>query len=126
MTDTRPNSPSASTQTITSATSLLPHALPLCENARIALFAMRRMGANGLADPPAYVTDRADEWATWIIERLERRADEPAPAPARAVALNDYTWDSAAVPIDDWIAEHTRARATPTVAPSDPESKGPA
>jgi len=83
-------------------------------------------GANGLADPPAYVTDRADEWATWIIERLERRADEPAPAPARAVALNDYTWDSAAVPIDDWIAEHTRARATPTVAPSDPESKGPA
>ncbi|MDQ0836390.1 DUF6628 family protein [Sphingomonas faeni] len=49
MTDTRPNS----TQTSASATSLLPHALPHCENARIALFAMRRMGAHGLADARA-------------------------------------------------------------------------
>lgn len=31
----------------------LPHALPECVNARIALFAMRRMGANGLADARA-------------------------------------------------------------------------
>ncbi len=57
MTDTRPNSTTnstaASTQTIASATSLLPHALPPCENARITLFAMRRMGAHGLADARA-------------------------------------------------------------------------
>ena len=33
--------------------SCLPHALPDCENARLALFAIRRMGANGIAD--AYV-----------------------------------------------------------------------
>jgi hypothetical protein len=31
----------------------LPHALPGCPNARIALFAMRRMGANGLSDARA-------------------------------------------------------------------------
>lgn len=31
----------------------LPHALPACPNARIALFAMRRMGAHGLADARA-------------------------------------------------------------------------
>lgn len=35
------------------AHTLLPHALPHCANARIALFAMRRMGANGLADARA-------------------------------------------------------------------------
>lgn len=32
---------------------LLPHALPDCPNARIALFAMRRMGAHGLHDARA-------------------------------------------------------------------------
>lgn len=31
----------------------LPHALPECPNARTLLFAMRRMGANGLADARA-------------------------------------------------------------------------
>lgn len=31
----------------------LPHTLPACPNARIALFAMRRMGAHGLADARA-------------------------------------------------------------------------
>ncbi|KQU56083.1 hypothetical protein ASG67_06140 [Sphingomonas sp. Leaf339] len=37
----------------TDTTTLLPHALPTCINARIALFAMRRMGAHGLADARA-------------------------------------------------------------------------
>lgn len=31
----------------------LPHALPHCANARLALFAMRRMGAHGLGDARA-------------------------------------------------------------------------
>jgi hypothetical protein len=31
----------------------LPHPLPVCPNARIALFAMRRMGAHGLGDARA-------------------------------------------------------------------------
>lgn len=37
---------------MTAATTVtaLPHALPDCANARIALFAIRRMGAHGLAD----------------------------------------------------------------------------
>ncbi|TXC71013.1 hypothetical protein FSB78_08660 [Sphingomonas ginsenosidivorax] len=35
------------------AMALLPHALPTCPNARVALFAMRRMGAYGLADAQA-------------------------------------------------------------------------
>ncbi len=38
---------------VRTATAVLPHALPECKNARIALFAMRRMGANGLADARA-------------------------------------------------------------------------
>lgn len=32
---------------------VLPHALPECPNARVLLFAMRRMGANGLSDARA-------------------------------------------------------------------------
>nr|WP_093665989.1 DUF6628 family protein [Sphingomonas gellani] len=32
---------------------MLPHLLPMCANARIALFAIRRMGAHGLADANA-------------------------------------------------------------------------
>lgn len=32
---------------------LLPHPLPACPNARLALFALRRMGAHGLADATA-------------------------------------------------------------------------
>jgi hypothetical protein len=41
---------------MTEATTILhalPHALPTCGNARIALFAMRRMGAHGLGDARA-------------------------------------------------------------------------
>jgi hypothetical protein len=57
MTDARPASMPSSMPTSMSAlaiaTTLLPHPLPPCENARIALFAMRRMGAYGLADARA-------------------------------------------------------------------------
>ena len=53
MTDTRPTSSHPQKSDLATATSLLPHALPACENARIALFAMRRMGAYGLADARA-------------------------------------------------------------------------
>ena len=35
------------------ATTILPHALPTCTNARIVLFAIRRMGAHGLHDAGA-------------------------------------------------------------------------
>lgn len=35
------------------AAAILPHALPSCANARIVLFAVRRMGANGLHDARA-------------------------------------------------------------------------
>lgn len=35
---------------VTHALAPLPHALPACGNARVALFAIRRMGAHGLAD----------------------------------------------------------------------------
>lgn len=40
----------AETQTLAAA---LPHMLPACPHARIALFAVRRMGAHGLADARA-------------------------------------------------------------------------
>lgn len=39
--------------TLPSTTATLAHRLPACANARIALFAMRRMGAHGLADARA-------------------------------------------------------------------------
>lgn len=35
---------------LTTAIAALPHAMPACPNARIALFAIRRMGAHGLHD----------------------------------------------------------------------------
>ena len=37
----------------TTTLAALPHALPACPNARVALFAIRRMGAHGLADARA-------------------------------------------------------------------------
>jgi len=39
--------------TSSSIVTALPHALPACPNARVALFAVRRMGAHGLADARA-------------------------------------------------------------------------
>lgn len=38
---------------MTETLTLLPHALPACPNARLALFALRRMGAHGLSDARA-------------------------------------------------------------------------
>ena len=38
---------------LTTTIAALPHALPVCPNARIALFALRRMGAHGLHDARA-------------------------------------------------------------------------
>ena len=38
---------------MTDTLALLPHTLPHCQNARLALFAIRRMGAHGLADARA-------------------------------------------------------------------------
>lgn len=40
-------------QTALSPAQVLPHALPDCPNARVALFAMRRLGGYGLADARA-------------------------------------------------------------------------
>ena len=38
---------------MTETLTILPHPLPVCANARILLFAIRRMGAHGLADAHA-------------------------------------------------------------------------
>ena len=40
----------APNQITTNTATALPHSLPPCRNARVALFAIRRMGAHGLAD----------------------------------------------------------------------------
>lgn len=37
-------------EAVTATTAALPHAMPPCRNAQVALFALRRMGAFGLAD----------------------------------------------------------------------------
>jgi len=67
-------------------------------------------GANAFDHSPAFVSNDAVEWATWIVERLRRRADEPAPAPSRDYALHELTWDAAVKPIDEWLGTVT-ARA---------------
>lgn len=41
------------TMSATATLAALPHALPVCPNARVALFAMRRIGGHGLADARA-------------------------------------------------------------------------
>jgi glycosyltransferase involved in cell wall biosynthesis len=63
-------------------------------------------GANAFDAPPAFISDDPVEWADWIAARLQRRAAEPAPAPARAEALSRMTWDAAAEPIDAWLRVH--------------------
>ncbi len=45
--------PAAAQPIATLSTHALPHPLPECPNARVVLFAMRRMGANGLSDARA-------------------------------------------------------------------------
>jgi hypothetical protein len=45
--------PAAAQPVASLSTNALPHALPECPNARVVLFAMRRMGANGLSDARA-------------------------------------------------------------------------
>ena len=67
-------------------------------------------GANAFERPPAFISDDAEEWADWIVRRLERRAIEPAPSPARAIALSSMTWDDAVAPIDAWLDRHADAR----------------
>ena len=39
--------------TITATLSALPHVAPVCDHARLVLFAIRRMGAHGLSDARA-------------------------------------------------------------------------
>lgn len=60
-------------------------------------------GANAFCDAPAMVSADARRWADWITERLQHRLDEPAPAPARAIALRELSWDAATAPIDAWL-----------------------
>lgn len=45
--------PTTGTTPLSATLTALPYPQPACANARIALFAMRRMGANGLADARA-------------------------------------------------------------------------
>ncbi|GAB3800224.1 hypothetical protein GCM10028798_14420 [Humibacter antri] len=66
--------------------------------------------ASAFDAPPAFVSDDEREWADWIVERLRQRSSEPAPSPARAIALSQLTWDAAAQPIDDWLRTHARRR----------------
>jgi glycosyltransferase involved in cell wall biosynthesis len=64
-------------------------------------------GANAFANPPAFVSSDAGCWSDWIVERLRHRAEEPAPARSRQVALRDYTWSRAVEPIDAWLRSVT-------------------
>jgi glycosyltransferase involved in cell wall biosynthesis len=70
-------------------------------------------GANAFDEPPAFVSADPEQWATWILDRLRHRSDEEVPAPSRAVALRELTWDAAVAPIHEWL--------TSVVAGSRPE-----
>jgi len=65
-------------------------------------------GANAFENTPAFVATQAEEWATWIVERLRLRSVERAPADARSFALRELTWDRAVAPIDLWFRAQTR------------------
>lgn len=65
-------------------------------------------GANAFDSPPAVVSDSADAWAEWIVQKLEHRGQERAPHPARAVALQEFTWSGSVAPIDAWLRSHSR------------------
>jgi polysaccharide biosynthesis protein PslH len=60
-------------------------------------------GANAFERSAAFVATDPAEWARWIADRLLRRTEEPAPAPARETAFREHTWDLAVAPIDAWI-----------------------
>lgn len=60
-------------------------------------------GANAFFDTPAFVSDDAEAWASWIVDRLTHRAQEPAPASGRDFALTQLTWAKAVEPIDAWL-----------------------
>lgn len=67
-------------------------------------------GANAFDDPPAFVSADPTQWATWIIQRLQGRSTEPAPAASRGEALSHLTWDVAVEPIDSWLSSVDAAR----------------
>lgn len=60
-------------------------------------------GANAFEETPAFVSPDPEVWATWILERLAARAEEPAPAAGRAFALRELTWAAGVEPIDAWL-----------------------
>ncbi|GAA3664737.1 glycosyltransferase family 4 protein [Microbacterium marinilacus] len=77
-------------------------------------------GANAFGETPAFVSDDAHAWATWIADRLEHRREEPAPAAGRAFALSELTWRRAVLPLHAWLSSHApRDGAHPT-----PSSEG--
>lgn len=65
-------------------------------------------GASAFPESPAFVSDDAQEWTDWIVERLRNRHDEPVPHPGRQFALTELTWQNAVGPIDRWLAEISR------------------
>lgn len=60
-------------------------------------------GASAFPTSPAFISDDAESWAQWIIDRLIRRGQEEVPAPTREYALRDLNWASAVRPINAWL-----------------------
>ncbi|WP_028707950.1 glycosyltransferase family 4 protein [Propionicicella superfundia] len=64
-------------------------------------------GANAFDESPAFVSDDPAAWASWIVERLAHRHEEPAPHAGRGFALTELTWANAVRPIDAWLTAVT-------------------
>lgn len=67
--------------------------------------------ASAFPTAPAFISNDAAVWAEWIVERLQRRREESAPAAARSYALNELTWSAAVAPIDEWLSSIRRQRS---------------
>jgi len=65
-----------------------------------------------LPDAALLVSDDPGQWATWIVERLQRRHVEAAPAAGRDLALSALTWDAAVQPVHAWLTQRRPGQET--------------
>ncbi|WEG09183.1 glycosyltransferase family 4 protein [Microbacterium horticulturae] len=80
-------------------------------------------GASAFPAAPAHVSQDADEWSRWIIERLRERRTAPAPAPLREYALGRLTWEKAVEPVVEWL-QSVGASKSPRPLRRSPTSRG--
>ena len=104
--------------TIVTIAAALPHAMPDCANARLALFAMRRMGAGGLSDAhvaQAFVVGFGEAFRRPLILMRALMADLAATATG-PIAIAPCCCQRLTPAEDAFLTILTRAEAAPETA----------